>query len=96
MVGAKRAHTAETLKRPSHDLRSRAPYFYPDQALIRHQMRGQWPEFSVNDLKAWFRGRKYVVETLKRLPEIPDAILIDEVIAQVTELGRVNHVPVPA
>jgi DDE superfamily endonuclease len=65
------------------------------QALIR-QRRGQWPEVSVNDLKAWFRGRKYVVETLKRLPELPDAILIDEVIAQVSELGRVNHVPVPA
>ena len=34
------------------------------QALIR-PMRAQWPAFSVNDLKAWFRGRKYVVETLK-------------------------------
>ena len=65
------------------------------QILIR-QMRGQWPEFSVNDLKAWFRGRKYVVETLKKLPEISDAILIDEVIAQVSELGRVNHVHAPA
>jgi hypothetical protein len=32
------------------------------QALIR-PMRDQWPAFSVNDLKAWFRGRKYVVET---------------------------------
>jgi hypothetical protein len=36
------------------------------------------------------------VETLKKLPEIPDAILIDEVIAQVAELGRVNHVHAPA
>jgi hypothetical protein len=26
-------------------------------------MRAQWPAFSVNDLKAWFRGRKYVIET---------------------------------
>ena len=33
------------------------------QALMR-PMRAQWPAFSVNDLKAWFRGRKYVVETL--------------------------------
>jgi putative transposase len=32
------------------------------QALMR-PMRAQWPAFSVNDLKAWFRGRKYVVET---------------------------------
>jgi putative transposase len=34
------------------------------QALIR-PMRLQWPELSVNDLKTWFRSRKYVVETLK-------------------------------
>ena len=32
------------------------------QALMR-SMRAQWPACSVNDLKAWFRGRKYVVET---------------------------------
>jgi putative transposase len=32
------------------------------QALMR-PMRAQWPAFSVNDLKAWFRGRKYVIET---------------------------------
>ena len=30
MAGAKRARTAETPKLPSHDLRSRASYFYPD------------------------------------------------------------------
>ena len=45
-------------------------------ALLR-PMRAQWPAFSVNDLKAWFGGRKYVVETLKLLPEMPDAICID-------------------
>jgi hypothetical protein len=28
------------------------------QALMR-PMRAQWPAFSVNDLKAWCRGRKY-------------------------------------
>src|SRR5712692_3063679 len=46
---------------------------------------------SVNDLKAWFRGRKYVVETLKLLPEMPEPIFIDQAIAQVAALGRVNH-----
>jgi hypothetical protein len=59
-------------------------------ALLR-PMRAQWPAFSVNDLKAWFRGRKYVVETLKLLPEMPDAICIDQVVSQMAELGRVNH-----
>ncbi len=59
-------------------------------ALIR-PMRTHWPEFSVNDLKAWFRSRKYVVETLKLLPEMPEPIFISQAIAQVAELGRVNH-----
>src|SRR5688572_2560676 len=59
-------------------------------ALIR-PMRDQWPAFSINDLKAWFRGRKYAVEMLKLLPESPDAIFIDQVVAHMAELGRVNH-----
>jgi hypothetical protein len=59
-------------------------------ALIR-PMREQWPAFSVNDLKAWFRGRKYVIELLKMLPEPPDAILIDEVVDHMAEIGRINH-----
>jgi putative transposase len=59
-------------------------------ALIR-PMRAQWSAFSVNDLKAWFRGQKYVVETLKLLPEPPDPIFIDHVVSKMAELGRVNH-----
>jgi putative transposase len=65
------------------------------QALIR-PMRGQWPAFSVNDLKAWFRGRKYVIETLKLLLELPDSFFIDQVVAHMAELGRVNHAVNPA
>jgi putative transposase len=64
------------------------------QALMR-PMRAQWPELSVNDLKTWFRSRKYVVETLKLLPEMPEAIFIDEAIAQVAQLGRINHAENP-
>lgn len=59
-------------------------------ALIR-LMRDQWPDFSVNDLKAWFRGQKYVIETLKLLPEPPESIFIDQMVAQMAALGRVNH-----
>ena len=65
------------------------------QALIR-PMRAQWPAFSVNDLKAWFRGRKYVVETLKLLPAMPDSVFIDQVVSQMAELGRVNHAVNPS
>ena len=63
-------------------------------ALMR-PLRPHWPGLSVNDLKAWFRSRKYVVETLKLLPEMPEPIFIDQAIAQVAGLGRVNHVVNP-
>jgi putative transposase len=65
------------------------------QALMR-PMRAQWPAFSVNDLKAWFRGRKYVVETLKLLPEMPNALFIDQMVSQMAALGRVNHAVNPS
>ena len=58
---------------------------------VMRPMRTQWPELSVNDLKAWFRSQKYVVETLKLLPEMPEAIFIEQAIARMAELGRVNH-----
>ena len=58
---------------------------------VMRSMRGDWPEVSVTDLKAWFRGRKYVVETLKLLPEMPDPIFIARAIDQMAQLGRVNH-----
>ena len=59
-------------------------------ALIR-PMRVQWSAFSVNDLKAWFRGQKYVIDTLKLLPEPPDSNFIDQVVSKMAALGRVNH-----
>jgi len=33
-----------------------------------------------------------VIATLKLLPEMPEPIFIEQAIAQVAELGRVNHV----
>lgn len=59
------------------------------QALIRH-FRPDCPTFSVNDLKAHFRGRKYVTETLKLLPQKPEPISIDQLFAQVLAIGSVN------
>jgi putative transposase len=59
---------------------------------ISHLLRRQ-PEFdsmSVLDLKAWFRAGKYVRETLKCLPQIPEPISIDAIVQQVASLGRIN------
>lgn len=61
------------------------------QALLRH-FRSTCPAFSVIDLKAYFRGRKYVIETLKLVPQSPDPVSIDHLFAQVLTIGSVNAV----
>jgi hypothetical protein len=65
------------------------------QVLIR-RLRPEWSEVSVSDLQAWWRGQRYVVETLKYLPEIPEAICIEHLVAHVPELGRINQVETTA
>jgi putative transposase len=46
--------------------------------------------FSVQDLKAYYRGCKYVVETLKLLSQKPDPILIQQIFDQITKIGSIN------
>jgi putative transposase len=48
------------------------------------------PSFSVQDLKAYFRGSRYVRETLKLLPQKPDLILIQEIFHRITKIGSIN------
>jgi len=48
------------------------------------------PACSVLDLKAHFRGYKYVDEMLKLLPQKPEPILITHIFNQVTCLGRIH------
>ncbi len=58
--------------------------------ILRRQLRPQQPDFSVLDLKAHFRGLKYVAETLKLLPQTPDPIVIQQIAAKVALIGAVN------
>jgi hypothetical protein len=59
------------------------------QVLLGH-FRPTCPTFSVNDLKAYFRGRKYVAETLKLLPQMPEPISIDQIFAHIAQIGSIN------
>jgi hypothetical protein len=59
------------------------------QVLLGH-FRPTCPTFSVNDLKAYFRGRKYVTETLKLLPQKPEPIFIEQIFANIAQIGRIN------
>jgi putative transposase len=60
------------------------------QVLMR-PLRENCPAFSVNDLKAHFRGRQYVLDALKLLPQMPAPIIIDQVIKQAANRGRINQ-----
>ena len=48
------------------------------------------PNFSVEDLKAFFRGQKYVDEIIKLLPEKPDPILFSKINTKIAALGSIN------
>ena len=50
------------------------------------------PNFSILDLKSHYRGRRYVSETIKLLPQKPDGILLAEIFQQIARLGRVHPV----
>jgi len=59
------------------------------QVLVR-QFRQTTPTFSVLDLKAHFRGRKYLVEMLKLLPQKPEPIFIEHMFANIARIGSIN------
>lgn len=61
-------------------------------ALLLRRFRMANPEFSILDLKAHFRGCRYVSETIKLLPQKPDGILLAEIFEQIARLGMVHPV----
>lgn len=50
------------------------------------------PHAGVLDLKAHFRGRRYVSETLNLLPDLPDPFLLAQVFDTVAQLGSIHPV----
>ncbi len=59
--------------------------------LLAQRWRQANPQFGVLDLKAHYRGYKYVAETLKMLPEPPEPGLITQIFDQVSRLGSVHN-----
>jgi putative transposase len=50
------------------------------------------PDSGILDLKTHYRGFRYVREMLKMLPEIPEPILLTQIFAKLTSLGRIHPV----
>ena len=57
---------------------------------LRTDIQPHDPAYSVLDLKADWRGYKYVEETIKMLPEKPEPILLAKIRNQVAGLGRIH------
>ena len=55
-------------------------------------LRQQNPDYGVLDLKSHYRGYRYASETIKMLPEKPDAILLAEIFQQIARLGAIHTV----
>jgi putative transposase len=58
------------------------------QDIHQHQ-----PACSVLDLKAHCRGAKYVEETIKMLPEMPEPVLLERIFAKIVAIGRIHAAP---
>ena len=62
------------------------------ERVLRDRRHSQ-PEISVLDLKAQCRGAKYVEATIKLLPKRPDAGLLNQIVTQVMQIGRIHAAP---
>ena len=60
---------------------------------VLREMRERQREISVLDLKAHCRGSKYVEETIKLLPEMPEPILLERILAKIVGIGRIHAAP---
>jgi putative transposase len=60
---------------------------------LRADVHARDPDYSVLDLKADWRGYKYVEETIKLLPEKPEPVLLAKIRHQVAGLGRIHVSP---
>lgn len=54
------------------------------------------PDYSVLDLKSHYRGYRYASETIKLLPEKPEAILLAKIFQQIARLGAIHSVTQPS
>lgn len=54
------------------------------------RFQGLNPEFSILDMKSHYRGRRYVTETLKLLPQKPEPILLTDIFEQIARLGMIH------
>ena len=81
-------------KTPVNNAANLSMFMVNVSAKLLAPLRLESPEFSVLDLKARYRGLKYLRETLKILPQKPDAIVIDEIAERLGSIGVIHQTPI--
>ena len=56
---------------------------------LLQDFRNHHPDAGVLDLKAYFRGTRYVEETIKLLPEKPEPVLWAHIFERIASFGRI-------
>ena len=59
--------------------------------VLLKQLRHTDAKAGVLDLKSFFRGRRYAIETLNLLPEPPSSFISDQIVHIVTALGSIHR-----
>ena len=60
-------------------------------AKLREVLGSKYPSFGILDIKARYRGEKYLQETLKILPQKPEAIVIDNITEHLGSIGAIHY-----
>lgn len=63
--------------------------------LLMCRYRKDDPDFGILDLKAYYRGYRYMIETIKILPQMPEQNLVSQLFQKVTALGRIHPAKSP-
>jgi hypothetical protein len=77
-------------ERPVYNFANMAMFMVSVSQQLLQRRRSDNPHCGINDLKSKFRGRKYVSELLKLMPETLSELLIDDFFVKIGALGRIN------
>ena len=80
-------------KTPVNNAANLSMFMVNVSAKLLAPLRLEHAECSVLDLKAHYRGLKYLRETLKILPQKPDPIVIDQIAEHLGSIGAIHHIP---
>ena len=78
-------------KTPVNNAANLSMFMVNVSAKLLAPLRAEHAECSVLDLKAGYRGLKYLRETLKILPQKPDPIVIDQIAERLGAIGAVHQ-----